>query len=261
MQLERMTSPEVGSLDRGKVACLLPLGSVEQHGPHLPLGTDSLLAHGLCLEVARRLSPAVLVLPAPWYGYSPHHMRFAGSVTLRPETFMALTGDIVDSFVQHGFTRIVLINGHGGNASLTSLLATELGHRYAARARIAGLTYFHLTAPAIDALRLSATGGTGHACEIETALMQHLHPDLVVDDRRQASIPDTGTAYLSTDLTRGSRVASYLDFAELSSTGVLGDPTLATADHGARLFAACATALADFVEDFLTWPERSPPPI
>jgi creatinine amidohydrolase len=258
MQLERMTSPDVGSLPRNEVVCLLPLGSVEQHGPHLPLGTDSLLAHGLCLEVARRLSPAVLVVPPPWYGFSPHHMRFAGSVTLRSETFIALASDVVDSLVRHGFQRIVLVNGHGGNASLTSLIATELGHRHEARARIAGLTYFHLAAPAIDALRLSRTGGTGHACEVETALMQHLHPDLVLDARRQAHYPDTGTPYLSTDLTRGSRVASYTDFADLSPTGVLGDPTLATAEHGARLFEACATALADFVEDFLTWPERSP---
>ena len=254
MQLEHLTTTDIAALDRDRVVCLVPLGSVEQHGPHLPMGNDSLIAHGLCTEVASRLSPAVLVLPPPWIGYSPHHMRFAGSLTLQAETFTALVGDITRSLVLHGFRRIALINGHGGNASLTALAATELGHRFAGQARVAGLTYFHLAAAAIDALRLSATGGTGHACEVETALMQHLHPGLVRNDRRAARDPDTGTPYLSTDLTRGSRVASYADFGDLSSTGVLGDPTLATPAHGARLFDACATVLADFVSDFLTWP-------
>lgn len=257
MQLELMTSPDIEALQRDKVACLLALGSVEQHGPHLPLGTDSLLAHGICLEVARRLPSRVLVVPPPWIGYSPHHMRFAGSLTVRPETFMALVSDSVDSLVRHGFQHIALVNGHGGNSSLTSMIAVELGRRHESQARIAGLTYFNLAAPGIDALRRSETGGTGHACEVETALMQHLHPHLVQNKARRAHYPDTGTPYLSTDLTRGSRVASYTDFADLSPTGVLGDPMIATPEHGAQIFDACATALAEFVNDFLTWPLRS----
>ena len=254
MRLEHLTSPEVAALDRDGTACLLPLGAVEQHGPHLPLGTDSLIAHALCLSVAERLPGRVLVMPPPWYGLSPHHMRFAGTISLRAETLMALSGDVVDSLVGHGFRRIALVNGHGGNASLAGLLAATLGHRHDGAARIASLTYFQLAAGAIDAIRRSGTGGAGHACEIETALIQHLHPQLVRDVTVAARYPETGTPYLSTDLTRGGPVASYIDFADLSETGVFGDPALASPEQGARLFEACASALADFVADFLTWP-------
>ena len=253
MRLEQLTSPEVAALDRDGVACLLPLGAVEQHGAHLPLGTDSLIAHALCCAVAGRLPGRVLVLPPPWYGLSPHHMRFAGSITLRAETLMALAGDVADSLVAHGFRRIALVNGHGGNASLAGLLGATLGHRHAGAARIAALTYFKLAAGAIDAIRRSGPGGAGHACEVETALIQHLHPELVRAGGA-AHYPQTGTPYLSTNLTRGGPVASYVDFADLSETGVLGDPTLASPEQGARLFEACAGALADFVADFLTWP-------
>lgn len=254
MQLENLTSPDVGALDRDGVACLLPLGAVEQHGPHMPLGTDSMICHAICKEAAARLPGRVLVLPPPWYGLSPHHMRFAGSITLRAETLMALAGDIVDSLVNHGFRRIVLVNGHGGNASLAGLLAATLGHRHHGKARVAALTYFQLAAEAINDIRESGPGGAGHACEIETSLIQHLFPELVRNEAATATYPTTGTPYLTTDLTAGGPVASYMDFSELSSTGVLGDPTLASGEKGARLFDACSGALADFVADFLKWP-------
>lgn len=254
MRLEQLTSPEIAALDRDATACLLPLGAVEQHGPHLPLGTDSLIAHALCMAVAARLPGRVLVLPPPWYGLSPHHMRLAGTISLRAETLMALAGDVVDSLVAHGFRRIALVNGHGGNASLASLLAATLGHRHDGAARIAALTYFQLAAGAIDAIRRSGTGGAGHACEVETALIQHLHPELVREGAAAAHYPQSGTPYLSTDLTRGGPVASYVDFTDLSPTGVFGDPTLASPEQGARFFEACTAALAEFVADFLAWP-------
>ena len=254
MRFEELTSPEIGALDRDKTVLLLPIGSVEQHGHHMPIGTDTILAESLCLAAAERLSPDVLVLPPPWYGYSPHHMRFPGTVTLRPETLLALGADIVGSLVQHGFRRIAIVNGHGGNANLTGTMATSLGHEHYGKARIAGFTYFQLASAEITNLRKSQKGGTGHACEFETAMMQHLRPSLVRIDRASSIYPETGTPYLSTDLVEGSRVSTYLDFADLSPTGTFGDPALASAEHGERFFAACTEALVDFLQDFAQWP-------
>lgn len=104
---------------------MLPLGSVEQHGNHMPLGTDTMLAHAVSLAAAERARGAA-VLPPPWFGLSAHHMRFPGSVTLRAETLMAVAEDIVASLVQHGFRRILIVNGHGGNAGVIDLLASTL---------------------------------------------------------------------------------------------------------------------------------------
>jgi creatinine amidohydrolase len=232
---------------------ILPLGSVEQHGNHMPLGTDTLLAHSVSLAAAQRLTGKVAVLPPPWYGFSAHHMRFAGSVTLRAETLMAVAQDIVGSVVKHGFRRILLVNGHGGNGGVVDLLASTLGHKHYGKARIAAVTYFALAREAIAALRRSEMGGMGHACEFETAMIQHIRPELVRTELAEATYPDPGSPYLTTDLLGGSAVRTYLDFADLSPTGTLGDPLLSTPEAGARFFEAAVGALVDFIEDFRTW--------
>ncbi len=254
MRFEELTSPEVAALDRDKTVLVLPLGSVEQHGNHMPLGTDTLLVHSVSLAAAGRGSAPVVVLPPPWYGFSAHHMRFPGSITLRPETLMAVTEDIVASLVKHGFRRILIANGHGGNGGVIDVLASQLGNRHYGKARIAALTYFALARDAIAALRRSQPGGMGHACEFETALVQHIRPDLVKMERAAATYPDPGSPYLTTDLLGGSAVKTYLDFADLSPTGTLGDPSLATPEAGAKFFEAAVSALAAFIEDFRRWP-------
>jgi creatinine amidohydrolase len=249
---EELTSPDVDALDRDRTVVMLPLGSVEQHGRHMPLGTDTLLAHAVSLAAAEADGNAV-VLPPPFYGFSAHHMRFAGSVTLRPETLMAIAEDIVTSAVRHGFRRILIVNGHGGNTGVIDVLSAMLGRRHVGRARIAALTYFTLARETIAALRQSRTGGMGHACEFETAMMLHVDPSLVHMDRAAVLYPETGSAYLSTDLLLGSAVRTYLDFADLSPTGTLGDPSFATRETGEVFFNAAAGSLSQFIADFRQW--------
>jgi creatinine amidohydrolase len=255
MRFEELSSLQVAALDRD-IVLILPLGSVEQHGHHMPLGTDSMLAQALALAAAERLPYTVAVLPSPWYGFSPHHMRFPGSVTLKAETLIAVASDIVDSVVEHGFRRVLIVNGHGGNGGIVDLLAATLGSRHHGYARIAGLTYFQLARDAIAALRETPAGGMGHACEFETAMLLHLRPDLVALDRAAATYPDPGSSYLSTDLLVSTAIRSYMDFAELSPSGTLGDPLGATAEKGAAFFEACVEVLVRFISDFAAWPIR-----
>lgn len=254
MRWEELTAPEIDALDRDATVVLLPLGSVEQHGQHLPVGTDSHLAHAVCLAAARVTAGETVVLPPPWYGYSPHHMRFPGTITLPAHVLIAVAEAIVDSIVAHGFRRIVIVNGHGGNASLIGVIATTLGERFHGKARIAALTYFQLAREEIAEIRESRDGGMGHACEFETALMMHLHAELVSIDRAVTHYPETGTKYLTTDLLGASRAGTYLDFKDLSPSGTLGDPSLASAEKGARFHDAVASALARFLADFARWP-------
>jgi len=252
MRWEELTSPEVGALDRDRTVVVLPLGSVEQHGNHMPLGTDTILAQAVSLAAAGALDD-VIVLPPPWYGFSAHHMRFPGSITLSAETLMAVAGDIVAAVVKHGFRRILIVNGHGGNNGVIDVLASSLGHKHYGVARIAALTYFALAREEIAALRQSAPGGMGHACEFETAMMEAVRPELVHMDRATTLYPDPGSSYLTTDLLGGSAIRVYHDFGDLSPTGVLGDPSLATPEAGAKFLAATIAALKAFIEDFRGW--------
>lgn len=257
MRYEDLTSPQIDALDRDRTVVMLPLGSVEQHGAHMPVGTDSMIAHALCCAVAEKRGASV-VLPPLWYGFSAHHMRFPGSITLKAETMLAVVGDVVGSLVAHGFRRVLVVNGHGGNAGLVDVLSATLGNRHYGRARIAGVTYFHLARERIDAIRTSPSGGTGHAGEFETSVMLHLAAHLVHMDKAQTVYPDPGSRYLTTDLTGASAVRTYLDFADLSASGTLGDPSHADADKGRAFFEAVVEALAAFVDDFAQWPVPEP---
>jgi creatinine amidohydrolase len=255
MQWETATAAEIDALDRDRTVVILPMGAVEQHGAHMPLGTDSLLAHKVSMAAAQTSGGvSVAVLPPPQYGFSPHHMAFAGTVTLSADTLMKLATDIVDSVVTQGFRRILIVNGHGGNGGVVDVLASTLGHRHYGKARIAALTYFRLARDEIAELRQSGEGGMGHAGEFETAMMLHVAPDLVHMEHAVTHYPDPGSAYLTTDLLGGSTVRTYQDFNDLSESGVLGDPALATAENGARFFAAVSDALARFIADFAGWP-------
>jgi creatinine amidohydrolase len=253
MRWEELSVPDIEQLDRDRTVLVLPIGSVEQHGRHLPLGTDTMLAMSVCCAAAERLDGKVAVLPPPWYGLSPHHMRFAGTVTLRAETLIALVEDIAASVMAHGFRRLLVVNGHGGNVGVIDVLSSTLGHKFQDKSRIAALTYFQLARSAIAKLRKSKPGGMGHACEFETAMMQHIRPELVAADRAKGTYPDTGSAYLSTDLLGDSRVRTYHDFSELSETGTLGDPLLATPEAGNRFHIAVVEELVGFIEDFARW--------
>ncbi len=183
MHWEELTSAEIGALDRDRTVVILPLGSVEQHGNHLPIGTDTMLAEAVS-RAAAAASGGTVVMPPPWYGFSAHHMRFPGSITLRAETLLALVEDVVASLVRHGFRRILIVNGHGGNNGLIDVLASTLGNTHYGKARIAALTYFTLARDAIAKLRKSKPGGMGHACEFETSMVQHLRPELVKIEQR-----------------------------------------------------------------------------
>jgi creatinine amidohydrolase len=256
VQWELLTRPELDRLDRERTVVILPLGAVEQHGEHLGLGTDSLLSAAVArraAEIAGAQLPIVL-LPPPWYGYSPHHMSFAGTITLRAETFLKLVEDIVDSVLRHGFRRVFLLNGHGGNVSIMDVMLSELGRRWHGCARIGGATYFSLARARQGEFRDSQAGGMGHACEFETSLMQYLYPEAARAEGGVTCYPETGSAYRSTDLFGASQARTYTDFHDLSPSGTFGDPRLASAEKGQRIFDICVQELLNLLRDFASWP-------
>jgi creatinine amidohydrolase len=221
---------------------ILPVASLEQHGPHLPVEVDSMLGETVAARTAAKVAERgqpVLVLPVLWTGLSEHHMSFGGTVTLDNAAFAAVVEGVVRSVLRHGFRRVVLLNAHGGNEnalrSITDDLTPKLG------ASIVQFTYWYAAAVAIAKI-LETQGGLQHACEAETSMMMAVRPDLVATDRiplaKSNTTPDVSDVV-------GGGVYRWRSIGSRSGSGVIGNPEAASAEKGERLFDAITTSLAD----------------
>lgn len=243
----RLTWPEVNDAVQEQKVVLLPTGSTEQHGPHLPLDTDVFLAESICLEVGRRLADRVLVLPPISYGLNQHHIDFPGTIHIEPETFIAFCLDITKSVAYHGFTKIMLVNGHGSNAPLIDLVARKTVLQ--TRSLCAAVTYLSLARQAFDEVR--ETDVIAHADEMETSLYLHLAGERVRMERAVAD-DDVRGRYLSSDSTTEVRFNDY--WGRWTRTGVHGDPRPATEEKGRVIFEAAVTRLGELVDEWRAWP-------
>jgi len=255
MKLNELKYPDVKAIDFTTTVVLVPLGSLEQHGHHLPLHTDSAIITALAEEIEKGMPTDVLLLPTMWAGHSTHHLAFPGTVSLHQEHYVATIVDVCRSLIGTGARKVLLFNGHGGN---------DLPVRYAMREiktlfpeeqelHVVFASYWMLAAESLKAIRESAAGGMGHACEMETSLMLHLHPELV--DMRQARRdgPAQDPPYRTVDMLHGSPVYEVRDFDEISATGTVGHPDLASADKGQRFFNAIMEDCTAFVRTLQTW--------
>jgi creatinine amidohydrolase len=236
--MAEMTSPEVrASLAAGHRSVIIPFAAFEQHGPHLPLDTDAILGDGVAPLVAERLD--ALCAPTVRVGCSSHHLSFAGTASLRPETLTMLVLDLVDSFASHGFTEIVLLPVHGGNEGPLSK-AAPLAQRSGVTTVVPSLRRAVETMIAEAASDEVSPNSDAHAGRLETSLMMALAPDLV----RTALIEPGYTGPLDDAVARRFFAEGA---AAVSANGVLGDPRGSTAAAGRTYLAAFVRALADQV--------------
>ena len=230
---------------------LVSIGSIEQHGPHLPLGTDSLSALELCLEAARRV-PALVVQPC-WAGCSEHHMGFPGTVSIREETLVAVLVDTGVSLCRHGMRRQLLVNFHGGNNAAVDYAVGRLRH-LGAQAVVARYPGPPGGGPMAELETLDLHSGRN-----ETAFILATRPDLVEEERLREWRPSTR---LSPELDRLRQegkgdpelavelLSVYLPPThELTNTGIYGlnDPRFATAEEGRQWFDAVVGYLVRLV--------------
>jgi creatinine amidohydrolase len=180
-------------------------------------------------------------------------MDFPGTVTLDVEGLLAILTAVVTSLDRHGFRRILLLNGHGGNANVLRSAVQQLRFEHDIDAVAA--SYWDFVVAEIGAWRRSDVGGINHAGEMETALMLALRGELVRMDLAQDLYLDR-TTYLPADLAVGGPVTRAATFAELSEHGAIGAPTLADAERGAELLETMVAAVAGFLRDFAGWPMR-----
>jgi creatinine amidohydrolase len=225
-RLAYLTRVEAGERARAGAVCLVPVGSLEQHGDHLPLFTDSLLAEHVCVETARRAVTDVLVTPPLWTGLSPHHLRFGSTVTVTSSTFAALVRETVAA-LRSWCSRVLVVNGHGGNRGPLVTLGVE--------DRVEAISYWELVRTTrLNALFPFDLGSVGHAGEFETSVMLSAFPELVAE-------PGFGCEPIA------EQNAAFL-VPDMGASGVLGDPRAATAEGGHAVLEDVVTALVAVID-------------
>jgi creatinine amidohydrolase len=254
-----MTWPEVKAAAARPCVAIVPIATLEDHGPHLPIDTDLLLCSSVCELAASRASDRTVLVPAINHGYSPHHMDFPGALTIGAHTLIDYGLDVCKSLAHHGFRRILIVNGHGSNTPFADIIArlsiVETGVLAAA------VNYW--AAPGVgataEALRESdAVGGMNHACEFETSLYLALRPDLVDMSKAARELSHRPSKNYWTDLIAGDGPLAMMEhWSQLSTTGVMGDPTKATAEKGRALLEAAANGIVELVDELLA--RESPP--
>lgn len=248
MYWDQLTSPQVDRLDR-RIPVILPMAATEQHGPHLPLATDRLIVEHFCSALNDRMPEGVLILPQMAVGCSDHHLDFAGSLSLRHQTFLDHATDVLNSVIVHRFTRFMLLNSHGGNQGVGQVILESVGYRNPG-VKIMLASWWKTAADDLVALNESGPGGIGHAGEFETSLMMLIAPGLV---DRTAAQPraNLGTfSWAEGDLIRGSGASVYRRMREMTSNGAYGDPLAASAEKGHAITELVVDALAAMVTDF-----------
>ncbi|MCY0146822.1 creatininase family protein [Hoeflea sp. G2-23] len=247
-----LTSAELRSLKDEDPIVLIPVGAVEQHGPHLPTGVDGYLAESVCVGAAKLANKSGLrtvVLPVQWVGYSPHHLSLGGSLSLSCETLVAVLTELSVSLVQQGYRRVLLVNGHGGNGACVDMAATDAGRQMYGQGIIGALSYFSLVSERQSEFRESGSGGMGHACEFETSLMLSLYPELVEMERVQDHIPQPYLQNTNNDLFGSKKVRIYREYSAVTPNGVVGQPSLATSEKGEIIFEICCEELAQTIKN------------
>ena len=256
MRISEMNWMMVEEYLRRDDRAVLPLGCTEQHA-YLSLSTDSILAERLAVDAAEPLG--VPVFPVLAYGITPYFRAFPGTITLRVETYMSVVGDILDAITEHGFKRILIVNGHGSNHAICDLAARKC---VLATGAICAATTVNaavdpsLVADVLNAERKGGPGSVGHACEYETAMMLHLHPDRVNMNMAERDIGQLKLKYFNWDHPEPSAYSWQDWWSRFSRVGVCGDAAAATPEAGARLFDVTVERFVELLREFRTIPIR-----
>ncbi|CAA7612673.1 putative creatininase [Magnetospirillum sp. LM-5] len=246
MRLHLMTWPQVEAYLAHSTAIILPIGSTEQHGPTGLIGTDALCAEAVADKVGEALG--VVVAPTLAIGMAQHHMAFPGTMTLKPSTLLAVVEDCLLSLVRHGFDRVLMINGHGGNVatinaafSQTQMELDRLSPRPALRTRL--VNWWETPEVMAASHRLFADMVGSHATPPEVALTWALHPDLADPHPLVPAVAPTGAFF------------GPADFRERFPDGRIGsNPSLASPEAGRELLKIATDEMTRLASDFFTQP-------
>ena len=245
MKFLEMTSGQLARVDRDKTLVVLPIAAVEQHGPHMPTGTDTIICEAVAEAIEGARADSVLLLPTVWLGASSHHLRFGATLTAELSTYITTLVEIASSLLGEGYRRVMFLNGHGGNIDPMRVALRELQPEFPDTILSAGCYW----SPADEAIVGLLEGGdkfVGHACEFETSLIMHLRPELVDMEKVASAGP-----WLP-DQVQGMFVCR--DMHQRTQEGATGRADLASAKKGAALFDAVVDGVSRAVQTMLAEP-------
>ena len=246
----RLRAPQLRELASKDAVVIVPIGSTEQHGPHLPTQVDCLLVGEVARRAAARAYATIptLVTPTIWSGLAEHHMSLGATLSVDFQTFFALVRGICRSLVRHGFRNVLLLNGHGGNIAALTVAVNELAVEL--DAPIATATYFILAQQEIANI-LETQKQVRHACEAETSMVLALAPELVDMSLVEAAVGPTSREVPEVTGTEAS--IRWRSFKSRTSHGAIGDPRTASAAKGEQLLDAAADAVVRLVTNKAFW--------
>jgi len=243
-----LTQKDFKDLNKERCWCIIPISSIEQHGLHLPVGTDSLILRN-ALESIRNMvktDQTILQLPQLYYGKSTEHTNYPGTITLNPETIHALLYDITASLARHGFKKIIVFNSHGGNAGLLDGILYELRMKYGVKA-----FGIHLSVPYRSKSDVAENKfpHSMHAGCYETSLLLHWYPDLVKKDLiPKKTISSKGFEFLK-------KITGKADWGwateDITPEGYIGSPQMATVENGRTIEKDLSDALVELIQTII----------
>jgi creatinine amidohydrolase len=245
--LANMTWPEIEERLNECDIAIVPLGSTEQHGPALPLSTDHFIASKFAHRAAEMLwdDHKVVVTPTITFGFSPHHMEFKGTITLSELTLSSLIADVCHSLAQHGFSRIVLLNGHGGNETAISNALHDMQGNI--DAKVYHVNWYSLIGPKLKDI---VAPPVYHACDMETSVAWYLGQRVLVDRRVDEPGKSKVPGFIVPDmLATGPKVFTSGSFKEITESGVVGYSTKATKEKGEQIAKIVLENLVKFIRE------------
>lgn len=247
MLFQELTRQELSTRAKAGAIAIIPVGATEQHGPHLPVGTDTYAVEHIVREAAARVADQVPVLVTPTlpFGCSPHHLQFGGTLSFRSETYYALLTDLVESLIIDGFSRAMIINGHGGNHELIQLVVRDLALKHPVN--LAAASYWQMADDELAATRAHELGrAPGHAGNFETSLVMALQPELVIEPRPTRD--DDPSLIDPASLTSRLRIERHDAWQQFD--GFTDSPARATSEQGQTYLEAANTGVAKTISLF-----------
>jgi creatinine amidohydrolase len=249
-----MTWPEVNEAVAERRVVLVPVGAIEQHGHHLPVDVDNVIAVSVCERAAALAPEAIVSMPPIHYGFNDHNMDFPGTISIKMQHFIDYCFDLGASLASQGFRRILFVNAHGSNSPLCDLVARRV--TIETEALCGAINHWQLVWKEIVEMLEGGPYAADHACEWETSEYLHLCPELVQFDkiRDEIAAERGGPRWLYPTVAGDSPVKFMNFWSRMSETGTNGTPSLATAEKGRRMIELTIERLVTIAREFRDMP-------